>query len=59
MVQVMDLDGLPEPVAQAIVEAVLNLKSHYRTKRAETSKPPRDLPSRRWRRRLCQVNDHL
>jgi hypothetical protein len=29
MAQVIDLDGLPDPVARAITETVLNLKSRY------------------------------
>jgi hypothetical protein len=45
MAQVIDLDGLPEPVAQAIAETVLNLKSRYRTSTAQESEPLRDLPS--------------
>jgi hypothetical protein len=47
MPQIIDLDGLPDPVAQAIVETVLNLKSRYQVKTGETiSKPRKDLPSR-------------
>jgi hypothetical protein len=46
MAQVIDLEGLPDPVAKAIVETVLNLKSRYRTQGGKTTKPPRDLPAR-------------
>jgi hypothetical protein len=46
MAQVIDLEGLPEPVAKAIVETVLNLKSRYRAKREKAGNPLRDLPSR-------------
>ena len=45
MSQVIDLDGLPDPVAKAIAETVINLKNRYRVK----NEPPRqlkDLPSR-------------
>ena len=43
MSQVIDLEGLPEPVAKAIAETVLNLKNRYRASRG---KPHRALPSR-------------
>lgn len=47
MAQTIDFDGLPDPVAQAIVETVLNLKSRYQAKAASTAeKPFKDLPSR-------------
>jgi hypothetical protein len=46
MAQVIDLEGLPEPVAKAIVETVLNLKSRYRARGEKAEKPLRDLPSR-------------
>jgi hypothetical protein len=47
MPQMIDLDGLPDPVAQAIVETVLNLKSRYQVRTGDTiSKPRKDLPSR-------------
>ena len=46
MAQVVDLEGLPDPVAKAIAETVLNLKSRYRTQRGKTTKPLRDLPAR-------------
>jgi hypothetical protein len=45
MAQVIDLDGLPDPVAKAIVETVVNLKNRYRLNKAE-AKPGRALPSR-------------
>ena len=45
MAQVIDLEGLPDPIAKAIVETVVNLKNRYRAKR-EQSKPLKDLPSR-------------
>ena len=45
MAQVIDLEGLPDPVAQAIQETVLNLKSQYRTKSNRPEKPHQDLPS--------------
>jgi hypothetical protein len=45
MAQVIDLDGLPDPVAKAIEETVLNLKSRHRTQIGKTAKPLRDLPS--------------
>ena len=32
MAQVIDLDGLPEPVAKAIAETVRNLKNGYQAK---------------------------
>src|SRR5436190_22676602 len=44
--QVIDLEGLPGPVAKAIAETVLNVKRHYRRKRQDTTKPRNDLPSR-------------
>lgn len=44
MPQMIDLEGLPEPVAKAIVETVTNLKNRYRA--AELAvKPAKDLPS--------------
>ena len=46
MAQVIDLEGLPDPVAKAIAETVLNLKNRYRTKGGKTTKPLTDLPSR-------------
>jgi hypothetical protein len=45
MAQVIDLEGLPEPVAKAIEETVLNLKSQYRTKSDQPVMPLKDLPS--------------
>ena len=45
MAQVIDLEGLPDPVAKAIAETVVNLKNRYRLKSVQ-SKPARDLPSR-------------
>ena len=47
MPQMIDLDGLPDPVAKAIVETVLNLKSRYQAQSGDTSaKQFKDLPSR-------------
>jgi hypothetical protein len=46
MAQTIDLEGLPDPVAKAIAETVLNLKSHYRRERDKTATPLKDLPSR-------------
>jgi hypothetical protein len=47
MAQTIDLEGLPDPVAKAIVETVLNLKSRYQAKAASVAaKPLKDLPSR-------------
>ena len=46
MAQVIELDGLPDPVAKAIAETVLNLKSQYRARREQPPKPLKDLPSR-------------
>ena len=45
MSQVIDLDGLPDPVAKAIAETVINLKNRYRVKN-EPPRPLKDLPSR-------------
>jgi hypothetical protein len=42
MAQVINLEGLPDPVAKAIAETVLNLKVHYGAK-GVGSKPPRKL----------------
>ena len=44
MAQVIDLEGLPEPVAKAIAETVFNLKNRYRAK-SEQPKPLKDLPA--------------
>ena len=46
MSQVIDLEGLPEPVAKAIAETVLNLKNRYRASRGKPPEPHRALPSR-------------
>lgn len=40
MAQVIDLDGLPDPVAKAIAETVSNLKSGYRAKGRGVPEPP-------------------
>jgi hypothetical protein len=47
MAQLIDLEGLPEPVATAIAETVVNLKKHYRTanKEQHADEPLKDLPS--------------
>jgi hypothetical protein len=46
MAQTIDLEGLPDPVAKAIAETVLNLKGHYRKRSVKTTKPLKDLPTR-------------
>ena len=52
MARLIDLDGLPDPVAKAIVETVLNLKNRYRGDFPAPAvpergvKPLKDLPSR-------------
>jgi len=51
MARVIDLEGLPDPVATAITETVLNLKNRYKTHDDKqlsevTGKTLRDLPSR-------------
>jgi hypothetical protein len=47
MAQVIDLDGSPDPVANAIAETVVNLKNRYRAKNQQPPpKPLKDLPSR-------------
>jgi hypothetical protein len=48
MPQVIDLEGLPEAVANAIAETVVNLKNQYRTPPQEqlAPKPLKELPSR-------------
>lgn len=51
MARVIDLEGLPDAVANAITETVLNLKSRYRTPDDRqlsrgARKVLRDLPSR-------------
>jgi hypothetical protein len=46
MAQTINLEGLPDPFANAIAETVLNLKSRYRKRNNSTAKPLRDLPSR-------------
>ncbi len=45
MAQAIDLEGLPEPVANAIAETVSNLKERYRALRDTTSEPRKNLPS--------------
>jgi hypothetical protein len=45
MTKVIDLEGLPEPVAEAIVETVLNLKRSYQVSERPKGKPVKDLPS--------------
>jgi len=47
MPHLIDLEGLPEPVAKAIVETVHNLKNRYQSETdIARSKAPKDLPSR-------------
>jgi hypothetical protein len=47
MAQIVDLAGLPEPVANVIVETGLHLKHQYRNadKDQPTAGPPDNLPS--------------
>lgn len=45
MAQVIDLEGLPDPVAKAIAETVVNLKNRYHLKSVQPT-PSKDLPSR-------------
>ena len=46
MAHVIDLEGLPEPVAKAIVQTVLNLKNQYRTPAEPLEvRQQKDLPS--------------
>ncbi|MBZ5618247.1 MAG: hypothetical protein LAQ69_05840 [Acidobacteriia bacterium] len=45
MAQVIDLEGLPDPVATAIEETVRNLKSRYGAESAKPVAPLKDLPS--------------
>jgi hypothetical protein len=45
MAQVIDLEGLPDPVAKAIEETVRNLKSRYGTESVTPVAPLKDLPS--------------
>ena len=47
MTNLIDLEGLPEPVAKAITETVLNLKNSYlnNSEGPPTTKPAADLPS--------------
>ena len=46
MAQFIDLDGLPEPVAKAIADTVVNLKTRYRATPKEENRPRKTLPSR-------------
>jgi hypothetical protein len=48
MAQVIDLEGLPDPVAKAIAETVLNLKNRYRISMKEhpAAELQKDLPTR-------------
>ena len=43
MQKVIDLEGLPEPVAMAIAETVRNLKNSYPAARTNSSTQPRKL----------------
>ena len=45
MAQVIDLEGLPDRVAKAIEETVLNLKSRYGAMSNAPVTPLQDLPS--------------
>ena len=44
--QAIDLEGLPEPVAEAIAETVHNLKNRYRAPHSQALTPYKDLPSK-------------
>jgi hypothetical protein len=47
MAQIIDLEGLPEPVANALIETVIHLKREYgETTSKSPKKPERELPSR-------------
>ena len=48
MAQVIDLEGLPAPVARAIAETVINLKNRYRVNvpQQDVAKRKNELPSR-------------
>ncbi len=48
MAQLIDLEGLPDQVAKAIAETVLNLKNRYSNPPGERdgAEPLKDLPSR-------------
>jgi hypothetical protein len=51
MAQLIDLEGLPDPVAKAIAETVLNLKNSCKPRNDESStrgagKPLKELPAR-------------
>ena len=58
MAQVIDLEGLPDPVAKAIAETVLNLKVRYCAK-AAGSEPPRRLTAAEADRALEELLDTL
>ena len=45
MAQAIDVEGLPDPVAKAIEETVLNLKRRYRTPADRPAAQRKDLPS--------------
>jgi hypothetical protein len=45
MAQIIDLEGLPEPVANALIETVIHLKREYgETTSKSPNKPERELP---------------
>jgi hypothetical protein len=44
MAQFIDLEGLPEPVATAIIETVINLKSRYQPQTERETESPKALP---------------
>ena len=58
MAQVIDLEGLPDPVAKAIAETVLNLKVRYGAKGA-VSDPIRKLTAAQADRALEDLLDTL
>ncbi len=45
MPQLIDLEGLPEPVAKAIAETVSNLKTQYQVAEDRAVRPLKELPT--------------
>ena len=58
MARVIDLEGLPDPVAKAIAETVLNLKTCYCSESAH-GEPPRKLTAAEADRALEDLLDSL
>jgi len=58
LAQVINLEGLPEPVAKAIAETVLNLKTHY-SGRGTGSEAPLRLAAAEADRALEELLDTL